>query len=49
MLTEEKLQNLLDDLRLGKYDTDRYKISSNRHLVIKDLQNNTTCENYLYV
>lgn len=26
MLTEEKLQNFLDDLRLGKYDTDRYKV-----------------------
>lgn len=26
MLTEEKLQNFLDDLRLGKYDDEKYKI-----------------------
>ena len=48
MITEEKLQNLLDDLRLGKYDADRYKISSNGHLVIKDLQNNTKLTVWVY-
>ena len=26
MITEEKLQKLIDDLRTGVYDTDRYKI-----------------------
>lgn len=48
MLTEEKLQNFLDDLRLGKYDTDQYKIFSNGHLVIKDLQNDTTLTVWVY-
>lgn len=28
MLTEEKLQNFLDDLRLGKYDSERYNITN---------------------
>lgn len=42
MLTEEKLQNFLDDLRLGKYDNDRYKITTTYDsLHIEDLQNDT--------
>lgn len=50
MLTEEKLQNFLDDLRLGKYDDEKYKIfSTNRHLVIKDLQNDTTLTVWVYL
>jgi len=42
MLTEEKLQNFLDDLRLGKYDNERYEITTGYEAIcIKDLHNNT--------
>lgn len=40
MLTEEKLQKFIDDLRLGKYDIERYHIGYDG--IITDKQNDTT-------
>ena len=32
MLTEEKIQKFIDDLRVGKYDNERYEISPNGYI-----------------
>jgi len=45
MLTEEKLQNFLDDLRLGKYDNEKYELKAYGApdcvaLNLKDISNN---------
>ena len=46
MLTEEKIQKLLDDLRFGKYDTPNYSLECRAvkdcgSLCLKDLKNKT--------
>ena len=42
MLTEEKLQNFLNDLRIGKYDNERYEITLSLNTInIKDRDTNT--------
>lgn len=46
MLTEEKLQNLINQLRLGIYNSDRYIIKSN---VIIDKETNAKLHIYYFV
>ena len=45
MLTIEKLQSFIDDLRLGKYDNERYEITTT---CVRDLETKTDVYVYWY-